>query len=359
MLINLHCHQPLLNVLNQHPHWGPFWEFDDEGFFHLRVGKWTLGMTSTKEHRAAVKGGAFKKMDTQTFFAENFTPAKRVAQMDAKGVDKLVISHPSHWYMYWTEHDFAVRYASLVNDELARFCSAFPERLYWWAHLPMQNPTACVREAERAIRMGARGFGIGGANFGGLELDDHTYYPLWEKACELNVPFFVHGYNQSGSWGDKADTEKYDVTAIVGMPYDETRCFWNLVCGGVLDDFPNLRIYITHGGGYVPYQLGRLEGTNHNLSDKKNKKLVSEYLENFYFDPLVHALPMRRAIVDVIGADHLLYGDNFGGMDGVRDDLTAGIGLSETDREKIRWRNASKLLKIDVKADADAVGRVA
>jgi predicted TIM-barrel fold metal-dependent hydrolase len=350
MLIDLHGHQPLFNVLNQHPHWGPFWEFDEHGFFHLRVGKWKLGMTSTKEHKGAVKSGVMKKMDTRTFFEQTFTPERRIAQMDAAGVDKLVLSHPSHWYMYWTEPEFNVRYATLVNDELAKFCSARPDRLYYWAHLPMQDPTACVTELERAVRNGARGGGIGGANFGGLELDDKRYYPLWEKACELGVPFFVHGFNQSGSWGDKADTEKYDVTAIVGMPYDETRCFWNLVCGGVLDDFPDLRVYITHAGGYVPYHLGRLVATNENLGDKHNKRPVDAYLGNFYFDPLVHSAPMRRAITEIVGADRLLYGDNFGGMDSVREDLTAGIDLSVEDREKIRWKNAAALLKIKVDA---------
>ena len=57
---------------------------------------------------------------------------------------------------------------------------------------------------------------------------------------------------------------------------------------------------------------------------------------------------MRRAIIEIIGADRLLYGDNFGGMDSVREDLTDGVGLSQDDREKIRWKNAAKLLKIDV-----------
>src|SRR5271167_195804 len=349
MLIDLHGHQPLYNVLNQHPHWGPFWEFDAAGLFHLRVGKWTLGMKSTKEHKSAVEAGEMKKMDTRTFFAQNFTAERRIAQMDRMGVDKLVISHPSHWYMYWTDAAFNVRYASLVNDELAKFCDAYPHRLYHWAHLPMQEPLASVRELDRAVRNGARGAGIGGANFGGLELDDPKYYPLWEKACELNVPFFVHGYNQSNSWGDQADTEKYDVTAIIGMPYDETRCFWNLVCGGVLDKFPELRVYITHAGGYVPYHLGRLVATNENLSGAHNKQPVDAYLKNFYFDPLVHSAPMRRAIIEIVGADRLLYGDNFGGTDSVREDLTEGVGLSHEDREKIRWKNAAALLKIDVK----------
>jgi predicted TIM-barrel fold metal-dependent hydrolase len=188
---------------------------------------------------------------------------------------------------------------------------------------------------------------MGGANFGGLEFDDEAYYPLWEKFCELDVPIFIHGHNQSATWGDKADTERYEITAIVGMCYDESRCFWNLVCGGVLDRFPKLQIYITHGGGYVPYQLGRFEATNRVLGDAKNEKPVREYFSsNFWFDPLIHDLPMRRAVVEIVGPDRLLYGDNFGGSDGVRGDLTDGLALSETDRNKIKSENAKKLLKM-------------
>ena len=74
---------------------------------------------------------------------------------------------------------------------------------------------------------------------------------------------------------------------------------------------------------------------------------LDEYLgTNFWFDPLVHNLTMRRAVVDTIGADRLVYGDNFGGSDGIREDLTEGLDLSPEDRDKIRFGNALKLLKI-------------
>jgi predicted TIM-barrel fold metal-dependent hydrolase len=131
------------------------------------------------------------------------------------------------------------------------------------------------------------------------------------------------------------------------MQYDETRCFWNLVCGGVLDRFPSLKVYITHGGGYVPYQLGRLAQTNKNLDVVYNKKPLMEYLGNFWFDVELHEPRMRQALVDIIGADHMLYGSNFGGSDAVRHDLTDGLKLSDEDLQKIRWKNACSLLHLD------------
>jgi predicted TIM-barrel fold metal-dependent hydrolase len=344
-LIDLHAHNLMPEMFNQHPHWGPFWDIDELGDNHIRVGKWVLSL-STPERRAAIARGE-KVLTSAEELELRAEPANRLAQMDDWGIDVVVVSLPSHCYMYHAELDFAVPYARRVNDANAKYCAGAPDRLYFWAHLPMQDPAAAVTELGRAVgELGAKGAGLGGANFGGREFDDEDFDPLWEKICELDVPIFVHGYNQSVAWGDTADTERYETTSIVGMCYDESRCFWNLVCGGVLDRFPELQVYITHGGGYVPYQLGRFDQTNRVLGDAKNTNGVREYLPNFWFDPLVHERPMRRAVVEVIGADRLVYGDNFGGSDGIREDLTEGIGLSETDRVKIRSGNAKKLLKL-------------
>jgi aminocarboxymuconate-semialdehyde decarboxylase len=331
MLIDLHGHQLTRGMFNRDDDIGPAWENGT-----IRVGKWILG--SKVQH-----GGTLDDILDQMMGHE-----PRLKAMDELGVDMLVVSLPSHLTNYWTAPDFNVAYAAAVNEELANYCSEKPERFKFWAHLPMQDPQASVKELDRAVtQLGAVGAGLGGANFGGLEFYSPEFFPLWEKLCELDVPVFVHGYNQSVTWGDRANDDPFDTTSIIGMCYDEARCFWYLVCGGVLDHFPQMKVYITHGGGYVPYQLGRFNETLKTMApDSKNKKDADEYLGNFYFDPLVHSTAMRRAIADVIGVDQLLYGDNFGGADSIRFDLTQDLGLSDTDREKIRSGNAKQLLRL-------------
>lgn len=70
-----------------------------------------------------------------------------------------------------------------------------------------------------------------------------------------------------------------------------------------------------------------------------------EYLPNFWFDLDVHAPGLRRGVCEVVGVDRLLYGTNFGGAYD-HGDLTAGLGLTDVDREKIRSANAIKLLSL-------------
>jgi predicted TIM-barrel fold metal-dependent hydrolase len=345
MLIDLHAHAPLPGYYNQHPHWGPFFEQHEDGDIRLRVGHWILTLGSP-ERRAAVKAGNGPKLEE--YLANWADPNVRLRNMDAAGQDVQIVSVPSHCYMYWAEEEFAVPYARKVNDVTAEYCAGAPDRLFGWATAPLQNPVEAAKEIRRACgTLGLKGLVAGGANFGGLEFDDPAFDPVWQALCDLDLPMFIHGYNQSVTWGEKANDDRYETTAIVGMQYDETKCFWYMVNGGVFDRFPKLKVYITHGGGYVPYQLGRLNQTNKNLDVTHNKRALIDYLPNFYFDLELHEAPMRQAVLDLIGADRLVYGSNFGGSDAVRHDLTEGLRISQPDLEKIRFRNACELLHLD------------
>ena len=158
----------------------------------------------------------------------------------------------------------------------------------------------------------------------------------------------VHGFNQSIYWGERHTEDKFETTSILGDCYDETLFFWYLICGGALDHFPTLKTYITHAGGMAVFQLGRLSELNANMApDTRNQRPLMDYMPNFYFDLDVHHPALRRGIAEVVGADRLLYGTNFGGAYD-HGDLTAGIGLSEVDRAKIRSGNAIELLKLAI-----------
>jgi predicted TIM-barrel fold metal-dependent hydrolase len=339
MWIDLHAHNITRGMTKQHPFWGPF--IEPTG---LRVGNCVVGTKQPLWVGDAAVGSGTADGD----LVDLMSAPNRLATMDRLGMDKIVVNNPSHMYMYWTEPEFGVPWATTVNNELAEYCTYDSDRMFFWAHAPLQDPAASVKEIERAVtQLGAKGLSCGGANFGGLEAYSPELFPVWEKLCELDVPIFVHGYNQAETWGDQSNTDVFDTTSILGMNSDETKFFWYLINGGALDHFPELKVYITHGGGFVPYQLGRFAATNKTMApDSKNKKPVDEYRENFYFDIEVHAIPMRNAILDVIGADHLLYGDNFNGGDSINWDLTEGMDISEEDREKIKGGNAQKLLRL-------------
>jgi aminocarboxymuconate-semialdehyde decarboxylase len=330
MLLDLHVHQLTKGMFNLDDHWGPFWENGT-----MRIGKWVLG---SKRQGAAL----------DELLATRWAPEPRIDAMNKAGHDKWVVSMPLHMVMYHTDPAFGIRHANVVNDSLAEFCATNPDRLFFWAQAPLQDPPAAAKEIDRAVNeLGAKGLSMGGANFGGREADDPALFPVWEKLCELDLPVFCHGYNQSVTWGDKADTDRYDTTSIIGMNSDEALFYWYLTNGGVLDQFPDLRVIITHGGGFVPFQLGRFDATNQTMApDSKNKKPLHEYHKNFFYDLDVQSPIMRRAIIDEVGIDQVVYGDNFGGADLHDYDLTDGMGLDQAQREQIRSTNPSRLVRL-------------
>ena len=333
MLIDVHAHLLTAGMFNRHEFWGPFMKVKG-----LTVGHFSLG---TKQPAKAANDA-----EAEANLLARMTHEARLKVMDQRGVDKLVVSTPSHAFMYWAG-DFGTEYARICNDEISAFCRAMPDRFDFWAHANLADPAGAVKEIDRAVRqLGAKGLCVGGTNFDGIQTYDERLFPVWEKLVELDVPIMVHGFNQSIYWGERHTEDKFETTSILGDCYDETLFFWYLICGGALDHFPTLKTYITHAGGMAVFQLGRLSELNANMApDARNQRPLMDYMPNFYFDLDVHHPALRRGIAEVVGADRLLYGTNFGGAYD-HGDLTAGIGLSEVDRAKIRSGNAIELLKL-------------
>ncbi|MDB5423632.1 MAG: amidohydrolase 2 [Phenylobacterium sp.] len=341
MLIDAHAHLFTKGMLGRDPFWGPFMRTKG-----LTVGHFSLG---TKQPAKAANDD-----EAESNLLARMTHAARRQTMAERGVDKLVVSTPSHAFMYWAG-DFGTEYATICNDELSAFCRQDPDHFDFWAHANLADPAAAVKEIDRAVRtLGARGVCVGGTNFGGIQTHDERLFPVWEKIEQLDVPLMVHGFNQSIYWGERHHEDAFETTSIVGDCVDETLFFWYLICGGALDAFPKLKTYINHAGGMAVFQLGRLNELNKAMApDSRNKKSVMEYMPNFYFDLDVHHPSLRRAIIDVVGVDNLVYGTNFGGAYD-NGDLTAGLGLSDADREKIRSGNIIKLLKLTPSSAAAA-----
>ena len=248
MLIDLHAHAPHPGYYNQHPHWGPFFEQGSDGDIRLRVGHWILGLGSP-ERKAAVRSGKGLKLDE--YLARWADPKVRLAGMDAAGQNAQVVSVPSHCYMYWTEPEYAVPYARKVNDVLAGYCAGASDRLMFWAHAPMNVPVEAAKELRRACgQLGAKGLVAGGANFGGFEFDSPELYPVWEALCDLDLPMFIHGYNQSVTWGQKANDDRYEnhlagsseCSTTSRRDVSGTSCVRRLLYARPV---PSLKVYIT------------------------------------------------------------------------------------------------------------------
>jgi aminocarboxymuconate-semialdehyde decarboxylase len=97
--------------------------------------------------------------------------------------------------------------------------------------------------------------------------------------------------------------KRYYLRNLVGNPLDTTLAAAHIVFGGVLDKCPKLKIVLSHGGGYVPYQRGRWDHGYQVRPEGKVtiKKPPSRYVPLFYFDTITHFQPALEYLISSVG----------------------------------------------------------
>ena len=269
----------------------------------------------------------------------------RLSRMNEVGIDHLVLSTSPLFYLYWIEAEIAIDSCRHQNNALADASAADVNRFSWSTTLPMQDIEASICELRRAIALGAKAVSLSTTDLGGHELDDHALWPLYELIESSGIPLILHPHPLSMATGEE---DRYNLTWVVGYTYSETMAFARLVLGGVFDDFPRLNVVLPHGGGAVPYQIGRIQEAWRTQRDARAKRPVREYLSNFYFEILVHDVDARRLLLNLVGPSQLVVGSNFGGWDAANGvALLDELNLPSADRDLIAYGNSARLFQLE------------
>jgi aminocarboxymuconate-semialdehyde decarboxylase len=278
-------------------------------------------------------------------FAEFHDPQAKLESMDRMGIDIAVISPAPPMFYYWADVDVAVKAAGLVNDGIADMVTADPARLRGMATIPLQHPDAAIAELERVVReYRFKAIEIG-TSVEGEQLAEPRYRPILRRAQELRVAVFAHPYYV----GAKSGLECYYLTNLIGNPLDTTIMLANLMLSGALDELPDLRLCLAHGGGFTPYQIGRLAHGHGVRPEAREHTQTSPrtLLSRLYFDSLVFDPQALRHLIDLVGADHVCIGtDAPFDMADMRpvDTIAAVPRLTAEEREQISCGTALRLL---------------
>lgn len=197
--------------------------------------------------------------------------------------------------------------ARRVNEYAADLVAEQPARFGHFATLPLPDVDGAVTEARYALdELGADGVVLL-TNYDGVYLGDAQYAPLWRTLDERSAVVFVHP-------GHPLIATLPDVPGpLVDYPFDSTRTAVHMVFHGVLDDYPRVKIILSHAGGFLPYAVSRfcllqaaLDAQGPSADDLEAK------FRRFYFDTALsssaYALPSFLAFADPA---HILYGSDF------------------------------------------------
>jgi aminocarboxymuconate-semialdehyde decarboxylase len=161
---------------------------------------------------------------------------------------------------------------------------------------------------------------------------------------EMLVILHPHGWTEPQRMGE------YYLANVVCMPLASTVAVSRMILGGVWERFPDLRMVVVHGGGYLPFYFARSDHAYKVRPELRHHitRRPSEYLHKLHFDTTVFATSMVEQLVAEFGADHVLMGSDYPFDMGPTDPVgfLTGANLTTEDLALVAGGNAIRLLGI-------------
>jgi len=242
----------------------------------------------------------------------------------------------------------SIEWSQICNDLVHRVCTLYPNNFVGVCQLPQSPgvpPKNSIPELERCVKeLGFIGCNLNpdptGGKWADAPLHDKSWYPLYEKMVELDVPAMIH---VSGSCNPH-----FHATATHYINGDTT-AFVQFLTSKIFTDFPTLKFVIPHGGGAAPYHWGRYRGIAQDMGLPPLKELL---LKNVFFDTCVYHQPGIDLLLKVIPPENILFASEVVGAvrgidpetgfhyDDTKRYIDASTTLSEADKAKIFSGNA-------------------
>lgn len=281
---------------------------------------------------------------------------KTIKLLDSVGTDLQLISPRPYLAMHSIQPAGVVhKWTEFVNNIIAQQVKLHPDRFKGVAGLP-QSPGADIRDVIPELKRCITELGFVGCQVnpdpmeGGYPeppgLGDEYWYPLYEALVELDVPMLIH------SAACCSPRESYTLHFI----NEESIAIMSLLDSNVFQDFPNLKVVVSHTGGAIPFHMGRFRAWRHRSGGED----FDTAIKRLYFDTVNYSKEALELAFKVLGSDNLLFGTENPGTGSVLnpktgrtfDDLKPIIDsiefLTDEDRKKIYEDNAKKLYKLNL-----------
>ena len=242
----------------------------------------------------------------------------------------------------------AARLAAMVNDEFKEAMETRGRRFTALATLPLNDPSASVKEFRRATgELGMRGAMLF-SNINGVALSDERFWPLYEAANDIGAVLYIHPAHPV----NVDMMQEYWLMPLVGFLFDTTLAAASLTFAGVPERFPKIRWALCHLGGAIPYLAERLDRGFQAFRDCRAhiQRPPSTYLREFYYDTVNFNQGALRLAIEFAGADHVLAGSDYPHQIGSIPSMLEAIAtlpVSEEERAGIRGLNAARLLGLE------------
>ena len=236
-------------------------------------------------------------------------PEVQIEDMDRDGVDMNLLTLATVMQTTsWAPAPQELELCRHANDTVAGWVAKYPKRFIPSFVLPLQDMRLSMDEFERCVtdlRMPVIQLPsvVKGAYIGEPQFKD-----LWDAIYEKKLIAFIHPEGTTDMW-----YQKFRMWNSLGQSVEEAKVICSLIYEGVLERYPGIKVVISHGGGMLPFNMGRLDRNVYNMPDSmvNISKKPSEYLRHLYFDTCVYQTPILERLIGVVGADRVVFGSDY------------------------------------------------
>jgi aminocarboxymuconate-semialdehyde decarboxylase len=173
-------------------------------------------------------------------------------------------------------------------------------------------------------------------------IDAERLWSFYERAEQLGAPLFLHPTD--AVFADVLDGYSGTLHFSLGRVIEVSVAASRLILSGLMEHCPTLKVVISHTGGALPYQSGRMDK---NTKAANLPQAVSSYMKRMYTDTVSpHSLGMKFAM-DYYGLDHVMYGSDYPcwePAEALR--LLDELPMSAEDKQNLFYNNARRILNL-------------
>lgn len=326
-----------MRIIDSHFHWWP------RSFFEMLRKREGYPSCDVND-----RGGyAYKRREDAAYvlnsWSEWFDLDDQLAYMDSLGHDigAVLSCGPIAVHFSDVPTDRGRDDAMMWNEEMAGAQRRYPDRVWATAAVPLTDTAVALEVLDDAVeRLGLIGANLPGSIGADQRIDAERLDAFYSRVEELDIPLFLHPTDAVFP----NILEGYDeaLHLSLGRVIEVSVAASRLVLSGLMERHPNLKIVISHTGGALPYQSGRMDK---NSKKAKLPRPPSEYFRRMYSDTVSPHMEGIRFAIDYYGTGHVMYGSDYpcwDPADALR--FFDEVGLSQPDREKILYRNARRIL---------------
>ena len=236
---------------------------------------------------------------------------------------------------------------------------AYQERIYSTPYVSLIDVDAAIEELEFALEHDARVINMRTAPVhtpqGWRSPADPVYDRYWQRVNDAGISVMFHsgdaGYLRfSEMWGGGEEFRAFDfnpkrLCLSASAPADY---FATVICDGLFDRFPNLRMAtIEQGSGWVFPLLKKLEKAYGQMPYAFKRDPLETFAKHVWVSPYYE--DDLHGLRDAIGSDHILFGSDYPHAEGLADPVSFVNdlgGFSKDEVQLIMRDNATALAEL-------------